>query len=164
MAEQIAHLYQPASTGRHSDLADVHKLTVLLTALSEGHYRTTACSLADISRQTLHKWERKAENGEEAAQALVDALEKAEALSIDRYHQNINQAATDPKHWTAAAWVLERTKPAQYGRNRDEGPKMSVQVGISIHDPNVQLRQRTIDTSATLSPVPRNELACGKQG
>lgn len=161
MAERVSAAYQPG-IGRPSELGDVEKLQIFLAALAEGHYPSTACSLADISRTTLFNWQKKAEEGNIAAQAFVNALEKARAFSIDRGLRQINAAAEKPQNWCAAAWRLERTQPEMFALRKEDTSvaKVIVQIGARDSDVTVNVQQIASEPdNQSLSLVPRNELA-----
>lgn len=78
-----------------------------------------ACAgAAGIHHTTLLKWRTKGEDGEEPYAALVADVEKAEAESIHDLLSRIEAAATET--WQAAAWLLERRYPREYGRRIHE--------------------------------------------
>lgn len=96
-----------------------HKITALLR---NGNYVETACGAAGISVSTFYAWMERGEAGEEAGTQSA-FLEFSEAVHRSRAEgeamllQQIRQAA--PKDWRAAAWILERTMPAKYGRRAE---------------------------------------------
>lgn len=91
-----------------------------LEALRTGITSTAACRLVGLNPQTLYDWtyngRRDPEKYPEYAQLIEDIeLVKAEVQKEMVEHITI-AAKADPKHWTAAAWYLERTDPANWGK------------------------------------------------
>lgn len=97
----------------------------LLTALSQGNYRETACRYAGISHQTLRNWIAKAETPDAPPEYVefLEALEKAEADAEVLDIAIIRQAAQGGT-WQAAAWIRERKNPERWGRR--EASKVEV--------------------------------------
>lgn len=85
----------------------------ILEALAEGHYVETAARLGGISPTTYYEWV--AELPE-----FAEATQKARAKAEDDLVGHIRAAAAGvgelPPQWTAAAWILERTRPERFGR------------------------------------------------
>ena len=82
--------------------------------LSEGNYLTVACEAAGITTETLRRWGRQADAGDEAYIGLMVALKEAEAQAEAKRLSRIDKAGD--KSWQALAWILERTKPQKYGQ------------------------------------------------
>jgi hypothetical protein len=82
--------------------------TRLLQAVEHGHTLTTACQVAGVSMDSLARWRAKFAD-------FADELREAEGRSVDRWLSCIEAAA--PKNWLAAAWLLERRHPHEYGRH-----------------------------------------------
>jgi AcrR family transcriptional regulator len=111
-----------------------------------GNYVEHAASTAGIARSTIYEWLRKGEAAlaiqeageelDEMQQRYLDFMmdvDRARSEAITTNLQMIQDAA--PKNWQAAAWYLERTAPAFFGRHMrteitgpDNGP---VQVEVS---------------------------------
>ena len=92
--------------GRRSKATEA-RIEALVIALGTGCTREAAARHAGIDRTTLYRWiERDA--------AIRIRVEKAEADVEVRLAAQIVQAA--PVDWRAAAWLLERRRPAGYGR------------------------------------------------
>lgn len=73
---------------------------------------------------------------------FLDATEKAEGMMARNALALIVRAAQDRRHWTAAAWLLERRYPEAYGRRteitgKDGGP---VEVEVRAEDLLARLR------------------------
>jgi len=81
----------------------------VLAFLRRGLHRTDAARAAGITYKTFREWEL-------ADGAFREAVKKAEADSREALVERIQAAAEDPKHWTAAAWLLERRSPKRWGR------------------------------------------------
>ena len=92
--------------GRRSKATEA-RIEALLVALRAGNTREASAGHAGIDRTTLYRW---LENDP----GLRARVEKAEADVEVRLAAQIVQAA--PVDWRAAAWLLERRRPASYGR------------------------------------------------
>lgn len=105
---------------------DVH--ANIIANLRAGNYVEHAASAAGVAKSTVYDWLRKGENavakqdagetltdGEETYAEFVLAVEEARAYAISNSLELIREAA--PKNWQAAAWYLERTAPAFFGRH-----------------------------------------------
>ena len=71
--------------------------------------------------------------------ALVEGLKKAEAEYKEVLLDRISGASEKPQHWTAAAWLLERKYPDEYGKaertredKADETPQIVLGVSIEV--------------------------------
>lgn len=156
-AEQIADAYltQPPHVGAPSTIGDPNTVQQLLAAIAEGNYRETACRLAGISKQTFYNWLKRAEHGDEAATAFVDALEKAEAIAESELVRNVRKASTQPQFWAAGMTLLERKSPEKWGRRQDDGsaPKVVVQIGAQDSDVRVLVQSETHLSPATFASI-----------
>jgi hypothetical protein len=92
--------------GRRSKATE-SRIEALLAALGTGCTREAAAGHAGIHRTTLYRWL-------ETDPGLRARVEKAEADVEVRLAAQIVQAV--PDDWRAAAWLLERRRPASYGR------------------------------------------------
>lgn len=81
----------------------------VLVYLRRGLYRSDAAKCAGITYKTLREWML-------ADSAFCAAVKAAESVSVDALAAKIEAAANDPRHWTAAAWLLERRNPQKYGK------------------------------------------------
>lgn len=96
---------------------------------------------AGIGARTFIDWKRLGRGDEttppvphfaKMLEALDDAKLESEALLVAR----IQTAAFNPKHWPAAAWLLERRLPHKYAKTvrvqgQDGGP---IQIAITLPD------------------------------
>lgn len=140
-AQQVADLYLP-NGGRPSMVSDANTVQVFLASIADGNYRETACKIAGISKQTFYNQLKRAEQGDEAAQAFVDALEKAEAYAEGEMVTAVRRAAqSGPQFWAAGMTYLERKAPDRWGRRQDDSntPKVVVQIGIRDSDVSVNV-------------------------
>ena len=71
--------------------------------------------------------------------ALVEGLKKAEAEYKEVLLDRIKGASEKPQHWTAAAWLLERKYPDEYGKaertredKADDAPQIVLGVNIEV--------------------------------
>lgn len=150
-AEQIAAYAQP--TGGHPlAIADADRVQLLLASLADGNYRETACKVAGFAKQTFYNMQKRAEAGDAAAIAFIDAVEKAEAQAEAEIVRNVRTASKLPQFWAAGMTLLERKNPEKWGRRQDDSstPKVIVQIGATTSDVTVNI--------ASLSPVPHSEL------
>lgn len=152
-AQRIADTYQPPDTGRHSDLTDSVLVTNLLTLIAQGNYVETACKAAGLSKNTVYRWLKEAdEPGEHRnpQRLFRDALERAEGMSEAQEVAKVRKAGELPQFWAASMTYLERKYPEKWGRRQDsqDGPKVVVQIGI--RDSDVQLVQITTTSAPQL--------------
>jgi len=93
----------------------------LVEYLKEGMFFLEACHLCGIGATTARKWikagiaDLKAGRESDAAlfaQRVNAAMAEAKLLRV----RALNQAASNPAFWAAAAWWLERRYPQQFGR------------------------------------------------
>jgi transposase-like protein len=98
---------------------------IIVNAVEAGNYRATAARLADVHPSQLYKW---LEEGAQASDAelpydspegryrkLFEDVEGAEARFESKMVGKVTEAADDPKNWTAAMTILERTRPEKFG-------------------------------------------------
>lgn len=83
------------------------KKTALLKALRVGNTRAAAARAVGIHIDTFHDWLTKDPK-------FSEAVVRAEAEAEQYYLSHIQQAA--PGDWRAAAFWLERRRPADYGK------------------------------------------------
>jgi len=116
---------------------EIHELIV--ARIREGNPKSTAFRLVGLHADTCWDWLRYAREDPERyphfvrlTEDMAEAKAQAEAESL----AIIRQAPTlDPRNWAAAAWYLERTNPAEWGR------KDRVEVDTSKSAPLFQLNQ-----------------------
>jgi len=97
-------------------------------ALASGLVYDGACDLVGINRATFYRWTTDRPDMPQAHRDFCDAIKEARAKRDEKYVRVIREAA-ESGTWQAAAWFLERTNRAAYGRNetveltgKDGGP------------------------------------------
>ena len=76
-------------------------------SLSQGNTRTTAATCAGVSRDTFHHWMNEFSD-------FSDAIKRAEEQAVEHYVNVIHAASGQT--WQAAAWYLERRRPADFSK------------------------------------------------
>lgn len=89
--------------------------TILSEAIEKGMPVNKACDLAGINQGTFYDWLRKGREGREPYAEFSKAIAGARAVCMDSMLSLINEHALDPKNWRAAAWILERQFPDDFG-------------------------------------------------
>ncbi len=99
------------------------RMEAVLVGMRLGLSRTVAAQAAGVGKDAIRRW------------ALVDrrfalALEEAEGTAQAMLMRLVLQAAAKglPNTWQAAAWMLERRWPDQYGQ------KSKLDVSLDVHD------------------------------
>ncbi len=89
------------------------KLVVLVTA---GHTLNAAAVMCHLGMRTVREWfyAGASKTASPLHRAFRRAIKKAQAMHERRLLGRIDTASRDPKHWTAAAWILERRYPEKY--------------------------------------------------
>lgn len=87
------------------------RLAKLCALLASGCTRAVAAKRVGIHDGTLRRWVRR-------SPTLAAQLEEAEARFEVAALSAVVDAAFEPAHWTAAAWLLERRFPSRWGRAR----------------------------------------------
>lgn len=91
-----------------------------------GKFRYEAAELAGVTARTLKRWTRLGrddldafdrEETQEIGKYGLFTLDliRAEAVATGKLLKVIENAATDPKEWRAAAWILERKNSQRFG-------------------------------------------------
>lgn len=119
-------------TGRKPLIIKARVRQTIIDLIARGVPREQAFLAADVNRATFYRWLQAADgDGPNAATCrdFRDALEKAEARAEANLLEIIEQAAADPRNWTAAAWTLERRWPDRYGRRMALEHKGQIKTG-----------------------------------
>ena len=141
-AEQIAASVPPGRIGPPVLESDPDTVALLIASLSEGNYREAACADAGISKHSLYRALKRAEDGEVAAIALRDAIERAEGAAEAGIVRSWRKAIdSGPQYWAAAATFLERKAPDRWGKRQDDTstPKVVVQIGTGSGDVQIHV-------------------------
>jgi len=101
--------------GRPSKLTDI-LVKEICEYIATGNTFERACRLSNISESIFYDWKAKGEKEKQGKyldflEAIKKAGEKFKQTNIDI----IQQAAKDGT-WQAAAWLLERKHPEEFGR------------------------------------------------
>lgn len=88
------------------------RIEIILMNLRQGMTREIACTQAGISSRTLYNW---CEADAELADDVEAAIDVSKAVLINEI-KALGQARQD---WRAAAWMLERRWPQEFGAKRD---------------------------------------------
>jgi hypothetical protein len=88
---------------------------------AKGMTRLHACALAGINYKTFHA---AIERHPEWREAIDLAQARFTSTALD-------QIASGVKHWTALAWILERTQRAQFGRQAEVQVQNAMVVGFT---------------------------------
>ena len=127
-----------AKKGRPSLRTKVRKDRIV-QAIAAGNYVETAARYGGVHPATYYRWMQEAQEPGAAAnkREFYEAVKKAEAEAEVRNVATIQLAASS--QWQAAAWLLERKHPAQWGRRMEvvgpEGGPIKLEVKHSVdHD------------------------------
>lgn len=160
-------------TGRPSKMTDT-AIDAFLQATRIGVSRELAAQAAGWSRSAALGYledaraaRDRAETGEHLTAKerrlvdFLDATEKAEGEMARNCLALIVRAAQERRHWTAAAWLLERRYPETYGRRtelvgKDGGP---IQVEVGAEDLLARLRALGDEEGQTVEHGRRLRLA-----
>lgn len=107
----------------------------VLHALRLGATHRLACDYAGIHKDTFYDWLKRGEagaEGDELFSDFSDLVKKAQAITATDCLLQI-QAKAGEGVWQAAAWILERRFPDEYGKQVVE-QKHSGEVTVSIED------------------------------
>lgn len=114
----------------------LHKL--ITGAFKRGATNQIAADCAKIHVSTLYNWIVQGDNDKQAEEdtkysALLDGIKEARSYVDMSCLDNIKRAGDDGA-WQADAWMLERRRPAEFGRNatgriqiKGEGPEEKIQ-------------------------------------
>lgn len=147
--------------GRQSKYnAERHKKIV--KAVRKGNSLATAGRLAGLGKDTINDWlvhgRKHQEQYPEFAKLVAD-IEQAQAEREAEHVAKIERAALadGPKDWQAAAWMLERKNPQDWGRKdkvQVEAPKPLVQVNqVILGDEDVRADARSLLRRGTAGHV-----------
>jgi transposase len=87
-------------------------IEIILMNLRQGMTRDIACTQAGIARQTLHRW---CDEDAELSADVEAAIDVSKAVLLNEI-KTLGEARQD---WRAAAWLLERRWPHEFGAKRD---------------------------------------------
>ena len=104
---------------------------------SHGITNADICRGLGVSESAWYNWLRDPDT--KLKVALVQGLKKSEALYKEKLLERVMGASEKPQHWTAAAWLLERQYPDEFGRTErqredkgDETPHITLGVEVRV--------------------------------
>jgi len=121
--------------GRPSDLTPTLR-DKFCKLVAEGHWLKTAAAACNLDESTVYHWIKRGRAGEQPYAEFFDALELANAQVETEALEKIRSASQKPRHWTAAAWLLERRFPERYGHT----VRVEAKVRSELRDAMVRLK------------------------
>lgn len=92
----------------------------ILAKIADGSTQTDAAQAVGIHRTTLSRWKS-------ADPELAEAMERAESEAKAKLLQLVlSSAGGEDPDWRAAAWILERRWPDEFG------PKARMQISVDV--------------------------------
>jgi predicted site-specific integrase-resolvase len=89
------------------------KTDLMVSFIEEGNYDMVAAQAAGITRQTFYRWIRRGKDEHEGIYYdFAQAVESAKARGEVNLLKTVKAAST--RSWQAAAWMLERSRPARW--------------------------------------------------
>lgn len=122
--------------GRPSKLDDLRAKRVV-DAIAKGLSRTAAAAKARVHRATLMDWLARGRDGEQPYADFLDRVKEAEAKAEEAMVDCVRGAALDPKYWQAAAWWLERCRPADYAKREPTREEETTRAETGVPDVDV---------------------------
>ena len=104
-----------SSNGKTPGLTPERRETIV-RSIGAGVPVTTACSIAGVHPTTFYRWTRGTRPVEREFQKAVEA---AQASVESDLVSAMTKSALRDGSWRAAAWLLERRDPANWGTPRD---------------------------------------------
>jgi hypothetical protein len=104
---------------RPTDLTEALSIEVA-RHLIDGCSIADACALTGIGESTYHQWVARGAAGESPFAEFAELTRAARAEGRQHHVRAIRSATADD--WKAAAWFLERSDPANWGR-QDRPPE-----------------------------------------
>lgn len=145
--------------GRKCKLND--ELTaVICDNISLGLSYTLTCQAAGIHFDTFNEWMKKGEaGGEEKFVDFYSKVRAAEAICARNSLERIREAA-DNGTWNAAAWLLERRYPSDYGRKDRIDMKAkteNVSIDVTVNEQEISARRSSL-LSRILGDIAANSI------
>lgn len=112
-------------------------IEVICDLKAKGMHNKDICAAVGIHEATLYRWLNKPSC--KLHRALGEDFKKAEARYKQELLDSIRETAlSKPRYWTAAAWLLERKYPEEFGRPEtrktavevDDAPKIVLGVEV----------------------------------
>lgn len=114
-----------------------HKLTprvrkIILDCIVAGNYLYTAMEAAGVTYQTYMGWLQQGKDGVPPFSSFLVDVKKAMADAEIKLVKTIDAAAL--KEWTAAAWLLERTRPEKFGKRDNVTINDGKGLDVNVHE------------------------------
>lgn len=106
---------------------------LICKARARGVSWADAAHFAEVHPATLSQWRQKAEAGKQPYADLLAKADQADARAIVQLAEHVQRGAA--KDWRAAAWLLERRRPEQFGPKATERVEVSGQIDVKDTDP-----------------------------
>lgn len=112
-------------------------IEIICDLKAKGMHNKDICAAVGIHEATLYRWLNKPSC--KLHRALGEEFKKAEARYKQELLESIRETAlSKPRYWTAAAWLLERKYPEEFGRPEtrktavevDDAPKIVLGVEV----------------------------------
>lgn len=131
----------------------------IINFIKAGNYIQTACEAAGIHPSTYCLWRQRAEQAEiegkkDKYSEFFNAIKKAEKEAEAFLVANIKNAAVKKGAWQAAAFLLERKYPAQWGRKDMQKQEHSGTIAVEYQKlTDEQLEERLLSMQGKLEKV-----------
>lgn len=104
---------------------------IILDAIKDGNYITTAFAAAGIDHKTKDAWDIHAGNGIEPFYSFMVEVAKAFSQAELDMMKKLRMAGDDPKHWPAIAWIFERTRSGRFSLNKQQPPPAKIEINFA---------------------------------
>lgn len=116
----MSHTTRESRAGGRPSLFTEERVEKILKALRQGMPYKQAAAYGGISYDTLNRWRNSGEAGaSEELSEFCNAMKEAEGEAVFKLLSTIRRSATLRNDWKAAAWILERRHPKEWGKSPD---------------------------------------------
>lgn len=112
----------------------------IATAVENGMNYTAAARAAGVNPRTYYYWKESAEGGEEPFASLWPQIENARSRGLAKCAKRVMDAGT--QDWRAAAWMLERRDPKNFGKREHQTVEHSGQVNTEVSIAEMSTKER----------------------
>ena len=106
-------------------------IEVMCDLKAKGMHNKDICMAVGIHEATLYRWLNKPSC--KLHRALGEQFKKAESKYKQELLESIRETAlSKPRYWTAAAWLLERKYPEEFGRPETRANKAAAEEAPKI--------------------------------
>jgi len=114
----LSYSTRESRAGGRPSLFNQERADKILKALKQGMPYKQAAAYGGVSYDTLNRWRKKGENGDsEELSEFCNAMREAEGEAVYKLLSTIKRSAMFKNDWKAAAWILERRHPKEWGRS-----------------------------------------------